>query len=151
MPLSRWCYFFVGIIKYFYSFCSFNNSGLTINIALLILDSNRTSGHHPKGSPTKLPDFDNLTALVKSSGKLVFLGLFQVKKSIVVSGVVLMLFHKLKSQLDLPVWCLHEIETLYHRVQIVLLEHCNSYAQNFVLCKKKLSVYGIECVFSINK
>ena len=69
-----------------------------------------------------------------------------------------MLFHKLPSQLDLPMWCLHEIEALYHRVQIVLLEHCNSCAQSsykwtymFDVMQKNLSVYGIECVFSISK
>ena len=69
-----------------------------------------------------------------------------------------MLFHKLPSQLDLPMWCLHEIEALYHRAQIALLDHCNSRTKVAIgghiclmLCKKKLSVYGIECVFSISK
>ena len=54
-----------------------------------------------------------------------------------------MLFHKLPSQLDLPMWCLHEIEALYHRAQIALLEHCNS--------RTKVAIGGHICLMLCKK
>ena len=65
-------------------------------------------------------------------------------------GVVLMLFHKLTSQLDLPVWCPHVIVVLYHRAQIVLLENCNSHAQKKLYVNMYVWCYAKEPVSLLN-
>ena len=40
-------------------------------------------------------------------------------------------------------WCLHEIEALYHRAQIALLEHCNS--------RTKVAIGGHICLMLCKK
>ena len=111
--------FMLVLLNTFTAFDSY--SGLIIKIVLF--------GFHSKGSSTNYAVSIISMCWSNHQQRLPFLGLFQNGKSLGVSEVVLMLFHTLLSQLDLTVWCLHEIQALYHRVKIVLLEHCNSCAQ----------------------
>ena len=102
---------------------------LMINIVLLSFGKYPCfgSGQHTKRAFYQLRNLDNL--LIKSSAKSTILGSLSGQQVAKCFRSSVNAFPKIAIASNLPVWCLLEMVALYHRVQIVLLKHCNSCAQ----------------------
>ena len=76
--------------------------GLTIDIILFCFGKYLYFGQTSTSSSYQQDSFNYLLPWTNNQQKLPFWGLFQDSKSLFVSGIVLILFNELPSQLDLP-------------------------------------------------